>query len=185
MPITKARKSELIESYKEMIEKSHAVVLAQYVGLTVKEMQSLRSGLRPTEARMVVAKKTLMKRALTELNRPVPEEALVGPIGFVFLGEDIGAGAKALKAFTKEVGKERFIVTGGILGDSILDAAAAVSLADLPTKDVMRATLISAIIAPMTSLVGLISAPQRDLVGVLQARIDKEGGEEAPEAAAA
>ena len=183
MPITKARKSELIESYKEMIEKSHAIVLAQYLGLTVQEMQSLRGGLRESDARIVVAKKTLMKRALNELDRPIPEDAFIGPIGFVFLGEDIGAGAKALKAFTKEVGKERFIITGGILGDTILDDAAAKSLADLPTKDVMRASLIGTIVAPMTSLLGAISAPQRDIVGVLQARIDKEGGEETAEAA--
>jgi large subunit ribosomal protein L10 len=183
LPITKARKSELIESYKEMIEKSHAIVLAQYLGLTVQEMQSLRGGLRESDARIVVAKKTLMKRALNELDRPIPEDAFVGPIGFVFLDEDIGAGAKALKAFTKEVGKERFIITGGILGDTILDAAAATSLADLPTKDVMRASLIGTIVAPMTSLLGAISAPQRDIVGILQARIDKEGGDETAEAA--
>ncbi len=183
MPITKARKSELIESYKEMIEKSHAIVLAQYLGLTVQEMQSLRGGLRESDARIVVAKKTLMKRALNELDRPIPEDAFIGPIGFVFLGEDIGAGAKALKAFIKEAGKERFIITGGILGETILDAAAAASLADLPTKDVMRASLIGTIVAPMTSLLGAISAPQRDIVGVLQARIDKEGGEETAEAA--
>ncbi len=177
MPITRARKAELIESYVEMIEKSHAVVLGRYVGLTVQEMETLRRTLREADARIVVAKKTLMKRALQELDRPIPEEAFDGPIGFIFLGEDIGAGAKALKAFIKEVGKDRFAITGGILGDTVLDAAAAASLADLPTKDVMRASLISAIVAPMTSLLAAISAPQRDIVGVLQARIDKEGGE--------
>jgi large subunit ribosomal protein L10 len=179
LPITRARKQELIDSYKEMINESHAVVLAQYLGINVQEMQSLRRGLREAGARIVVAKKTLMKRALNELDRPIPEDAFIGPIGFVFLGEDIGAGAKALKAFTKEVGKERFIVTGGILGDTILDAAAAASLADLPTKDVMRASLIGTIVAPMTSLLAAISAPQRDIVGILQARIDKEGGDTA------
>ena len=177
MPITRARKAELIESYKEMIEASHAVVLGRYVGLTVQEMESLRRGLREAGARIVVAKKTLMKRALQGMDRPIPEEAFDGPVGFVFLGEDIGAGAKALKAFVKEVGSDRFTVTGGILGDTILDAEAAASLADLPTKDVMRASLIGTIVAPMTSLLGAITAPQRDIVGILQARIDKEGGE--------
>jgi large subunit ribosomal protein L10 len=179
LPITRARKQELIDSYKEMINESHAIVLAQYLGINVQEMQSLRRGLREAGARIVVAKKTLMKRALNELDRPIPEDAFIGPIGFVFLGEDIGAGAKALKAFTKEVGKDRFIITGGVLGDSTLDAAAAASLADLPTKDVMRASLIGTIVAPMTSLLGAISAPQRDIVGILQARIDKEGGDTA------
>ena len=183
MPITRAQKAELIESYKEMIEDSHAVVLARYTGISVQEMESLRRGLREAGARIVVAKKTLMKRALQETNRPIPEDAFDGPIGFVFLGEDIGAGAKALKAFIKEVSKDRFALTGGILGDTILDEAAATALADLPTKDVMRAMLISAITAPMTSLLSLITGPQRDIVGILQARIDKEGGEGEAEAA--
>jgi len=183
LPITRARKAELIESYKEMIENSHAVVMSRFVGLTVQEMETLRRGLRDADARIIVAKKTLMKRALSEMARPIPEDAFDGPIGFVFLGEDIGAGAKALKAFIKEVGKERFSLTGGILGDTILDEAGATALADLPTKDVMRAMLISTITAPMTSLLGLITAPQRDLVGILQARIDKEGGEGEAEAA--
>ncbi len=177
MPITRARKAELIASYKEMIEQSHAVVLGRYTKITVQEMEKLRRGLRESDARIVVAKKTLMKRALQELNRPIPEDAFDGPIGFVFLGEDIGAGAKAIKAFIKEVGKDRFQLTGGILGDTILDEAAAAALADLPTKDVMRASLIGTIVAPMTSLLAAISAPQRDIVGILQARIDKEGGE--------
>jgi len=183
LPITRAQKAELIESYKEMIENSHAVVLARYTGISVQEMESLRRGLREAGARIVVAKKTLMKRALQETNRPIPEDAFDGPIGFVFLGEDIGAGAKALKAFIKEVSKDRFALTGGILGDTILDEAAATALADLPTKDVMRAMLISAITAPMTSLLSLITGPQRDIVGILQARIDKEGGEGEAEAA--
>ena len=179
MPITKARKAELIDSYKEMIEKSHAIVLAEYHGITVSEMEQLRGGLREADARIVVAKKTLMKRALQETGHSVPDEAFVGPIGFVFLGEDIGAGAKALKAFIKVAGKERFGITGGLLGETGLDAAAAASLAALPTKDVMRASLIGTIVAPMTSLLGAITAPQRDIVGVIKARIDKEGGDEA------
>ena len=183
MPITRAQKAELIESYKEMIENSHAVVMARYTGVSVQEMENLRRGLRQADARIVVAKKTLIKRALQEMDRPIPEDAFDGPIGFVFLGEDIGAGAKALKAFIKEVSKDRFALTGGILGDTILDEAGATALADLPTKDVMRAMLISAITAPMTSLLSLITGPQRDLVGILQARIDKEGGEGEAEAA--
>ncbi len=183
MPITRAQKASLIESYKEMIENSHAIVMARYLGVSVQEMESLRRGLREAGARMVVAKKTLMKRALNEMDRPIPEDAFDGPIGFVFLGEDIGAGAKALKTFIKEVGKERFALTGGILDDTILDEAGATALADVPTKDVMRAMLLGTLVAPMTNFLSVITAPQRDIVGILQARIDKEGGAGEAEAA--
>lgn len=183
MPITRAQKANLIESYKEMIENSHAVIMARYHGVSVQELETLRRGLRQADAHMIVAKKTLMKRALNELERPIPEEAFTGPIGFVFLGEDIGAGANALKAFIKEVGKERFTLTGGILEDTILDEAGATALANVPTKDVMRGMLVATLVAPMTNFLSVITAPQRDIVGILQARIDKEGGAGEAEAA--
>ncbi|RME80339.1 MAG: 50S ribosomal protein L10 [Caldilineae bacterium] len=181
--MTRERKVELIDSYKEKIESSAAVVMARYSGLTVGQMQKLRNSLREGGASFVIAKKTLMSRALAECERPVPEEALDGPVGFAFLGEDLAAGAKALKDFAKEVG-EAFVIQGGILGDSVLDAKGALALADLPSREVQLAMLVGAIAGPLTSLAGLISAPHRDLVGILQARIDKEGGSEAAAEAA-
>lgn len=182
MPISRAQKAELIATYKQQIENSHAIVLANYSGLTVGQMQQLRQNLRENDASFVVAKKTLMSLALTHAGLPVPETAMEGPVGFAFLGEDLSAGAKALKDFAKEAG-DLFTIQGGVLGDSVLDAAGAASLADLPSRDVQLAMVIGAIAAPMTSLVSLISAPHRDLIGLLQARIDDQGGE-AVEAAA-
>ncbi len=176
MPITRAQKAELIESYKTLIEGSTAIVVADYRGLTVAQMETLRRSLRETGSKFLVAKKTLMRRALQEMDRPIPEEAMIGPVGFAFLGEDIGAGAKALQGFAKESGG-LFNILGGLLGDTVLDAAAAKSLANLPTREVQLAQLIGAIVGPLTSIAGLITAPHRDLVGLLQARIDKEGGE--------
>ncbi|NOZ49987.1 MAG: 50S ribosomal protein L10 [Chloroflexi bacterium] len=178
MPISRTRKAELIASYKEFIENSHAVLVGEYRGISVAAMDKMRHALRNNDAQFVVAKKTLMIRALQEAGKPVPEAAMIGPVGFVFLGEDISAGAKVLKDFVKEVG-EGFGVHGGILGDSVLDAAGAVALADLPSRDVQLAQLVGAISGPMTALVSLISAPHRDLAALLQARIDKEGGETA------
>ncbi len=185
MPITRSQKSALIDSYKERIENSQAIVVTQYTGLTVGQMEKLRHTLRRNDARYIIAKKTLMRRALSETNRPIPEDAMDGPVGFVFLGDDLSTGAKVLKDFAKEV-NEGFTVQGGVLGDSILDATGAAALADLPSRDVQLAQLVGAIAGPMTSIVSLISGPQRDLVGLLQARIDKEGGEieEAAEVAA-
>lgn len=174
MPISREQKATLIDSYKELIANSHAIVAADYRGLSVKQLQRLRTMLRENDASFVIAKKTLMMRALTELDRPIPDVAMTGPVGFAFLGEDLAAGAKVLKDFTKEVG-EFFTVTGGLLGDSVLDAASAASLADLPSRDVQLAQLVAAIAAPMSALASVVTAPHRDLIGLLQARIDKEG----------
>ncbi|MCO6453140.1 MAG: 50S ribosomal protein L10 [Caldilineales bacterium] len=178
MPISREQKADLIESYKDAIANSHAIVLTDNRGLSVKQLQRLRSMLRENDASYIIAKKTLMVRALAELDRPSPRSAMIGSTGFAFLGEDLAAGAKALKDFAKEAG-ELFIVTGGLLGDSVLDASGAAALADLPSRDVQLAQLVAAIAAPMSSLVSVLTAPHRDLVGLLQARIDKEGGEAA------
>ncbi len=186
MPISRAKKAELIQSYQEKIENSEAMVVTQYSGLTVPLMEQLRGNLRANDASFIIAKKTLMSLALERSEKPVPEEAMIGPVGFAFLGEDLSAGARALKDFAREISKGQkatFTILGGILGDSILDANGAISLADLPSREVQLAMLVGAIAAPMTTLVSLVSAPHRDLISLLQARIDKEGGEEAAEAA--
>lgn len=175
MPVTRERKQELLNEYKEQIAKSQAVVVAEYRALTVPQLQNLRRALRSANARFVVAKKTLMALALTETGHPVPEQAMVGPVGFAFLGDDIAAGAKVLRDFAKEMG-ENFTIRGAVLGQTVLDAAGAVALADLPTREVQLAQLLGALAAPLTTLVGMITAPHRDLIGLLQARIDKEGG---------
>jgi len=66
-------------------------------------------------------------------------------------------------------------ILGGVLGNSVIDAAGAAALADMPSREVQLAQLLGAIAAPMTSLASLITGPHRDLIGLLQARIDKEG----------
>ncbi len=186
MPVSRERKAEQLQSYKEKIGNSQAMVVAQYSGLTVSQMERLRNELRAKEASFVIAKKTLMSLALTQSDKPVPEDAMIGPVGFTFLGDDLAAGAQVLKDLTKEFAKDptvTFEVLGGILGDSILDAKGAASLADLPSRDVQLAMLVGAIAGPMTALVSLVSAPHRDLMNLLQARIDKESEGEQAEAA--
>ena len=175
MPVSRERKNEQLQSFKELIANSQAIVFADYRGLTVVQLEKLRRLLREQDASFVIAKKTLMSIALKELNRPAPKETMVGPVGFAFLGEDIAAGAKVLRDFSKEAG-DLFKVLGGILGPSVVDARGATSLADLPSREVLLAQLLGAIAAPMTTLAGLLTAPHRDLIGLLQARIDKEGG---------
>ncbi len=175
MPVSRERKNEQLQSFRELIAHSQAIVFADYRGLTVAQLEKLRRLLREQDASFVVAKKTLMSIALKELNRPAPRDTMTGPVGFAFLGEDIAAGAKVLRDFSKESG-ELFKVLGGILGPSVVDARGASALADLPSREVQLAQLLGAISAPMTSIAGLITAPHRDLIGLLQARIDKEGG---------
>ncbi len=175
MAVTREHKNEQLQAYKKQIAKSQAIVVADYRGLTVAQLEKLRRSLRESGASFVVAKKTLMSIALKEMERPVPKDALIGPVGFAILGDDLAAGAKTLRDFSKEAG-DLFKILGGVLGHSVIDAAGATALADMPTREVQLAQLLGAISAPLTTLAGIITAPHRDLIGLLQARVDKEGG---------
>lgn len=178
MAVTRARKNEQLQAFKDSIGQSQAIVVADYRGLTVSQLEKLRRLLREQGASFMIGKKTLMALALQELKRPTPTDALAGPVGFAFLGDDLAAGAKVLRDFSKEAG-EQFKILGGVLGNSVIDAAGATALADMPSREVQLAQLLGAIAAPMNSLAGLITGPHRDLIGLLQARIDKEGGAQA------
>lgn len=184
MPVSRERKVEQLDDLKARIAQCTAIVVADYKGLKVSQMEKLRNILREFDSSFVVAKKTLMTRALTDLNMPVPDKYMVGAVGFAFLSDDLARGAKTLKDFAKENG-EFFHILGGVLGSSVMDATGAVSLADLPSREVQLAQLVGAISAPMSSLASLVTGPHRDLVGLLQARIDKEGGSASDAEAAA
>lgn len=173
MAVTRARKNEQLQTFKESIGQAQAIIIADYRGLTVSQLEKLRRMLREQGASFTVGKKTLMALALQEMKRPTPTDALAGPVGFAFLGDDLAAGAKVLRDFSKEAG-EHFKILGGVLGNSVIDAAGAAALADMPSREVQLGQLLGAICAPMSSLAGLITAPHRDLIGLLQARIDKE-----------
>ncbi len=174
MAVTRARKNEQLQAFKDSIGRAQAIVVADYRGLTENQIEKLRRLLREQGATFSIGKKTLMALALQEMKRPTPTDALAGPVGFAFLGDDLAAGAKVLRDFSKEAG-EHFKILGGVLGNSIIDAAGAAALADMPSREVQLAQLLGAISAPMTSLASLITGPHRDLIGLLQARIDKEG----------
>lgn len=178
MAVTRARKNEQLQAFKEHISRSQAIVVADYRGLTVAQLEKLRRQLRESGASFNIGKKTLMALALEEMKRPTPTEALAGPVGFAFLGDDLAAGARVLRDFSKEAG-DHFKILGGVLGSSVIDAAGAVALADMPSREVQLGQLLGAIAAPMVSLVSLITGPHRDLIGLLQAHIDKESGAQA------
>ena len=97
MPITRDKKTELIEAYKAALEKSSAVVFTNYQGSTVAQVNALRAKLKETDTAYMVVKNTLLGIAFQQLERTPPETLLSGPNAVAFIGEDIGRGVAALK----------------------------------------------------------------------------------------
>ncbi len=171
MAISKEKKQELVKSYVEAFSRSQAAILTNYSGLSVAELNRLRNKMRETGSGYHVVKNRLVKLALQEAGLPVPEELLQGPTAIGFCYEDVVTPAKVLSEYAKE--SKELTIKGGFLGERVIDGQGILSLADLPSRDVLLAQLLSGVQSPIAGLVNVLSGPLRGLVTVLKARADQ------------
>ncbi len=177
MPLTRKEKDQLIERYMDLLRNSHGVILADYRGLTVKEMQELRRRVKEAGGHVQVVKNTLLRIALERLEQPVPADMLVGPTVAGFGLQDVPPVAKAFVEYAKEA--ENLRLKGGLLDSRIISVEEVETLAKLPPMEELRAQLVAAIQAPLVNLLGVIQAPLREIVQVLQARSEQGEAEAA------
>lgn len=172
----KTDKERAIAELAERLRASDTLLVADYRGLTMSEIDSLRGELIKHGARFSVVKNTLTRRAAEEAGVPALLALLEGPtaIAFIETGGDAVAVAKALDAAARNT--KVLTVRGGVLDGSAIGAEDVQSLATLPPTDVLRAQLLGAIAGPLTAVVGLLAAPLRDLVGLIDARIEDSAG---------
>ena len=177
MAITREKKEQLVAQYKEAIDSASAMVFTDFRGVSVSQIQSLRTKLQDSGTKYMVVKNTLLGIALEESGYPKPEELLSGPNGVAFLGEDIGQGVTAIEDWIKA---EKILeINGAVLDQSVLDTKGAEALADLPTKEQTLSMVLGAISAPSSSLVRMINGPGSSLVRVLNAHVEKQQEEAA------
>jgi large subunit ribosomal protein L10 len=164
-------KERIVAELTERLRTTQTLIVADYRGLTVKDVDALRGQLLQQGASFAVVKNTLARRAAEAAGAEAVLALLEGPTAIAFLeaGGDPVAVAKALSdaARTTRV----LTVRGGILDGRPISDEAVRSLATLPAADVLQAQLVGALAGPLTMVVGLFTAPLRDLVGVLDARI--------------
>ena len=179
----KSEKERVVEQLAERLRSSETLMVADYRGLTMPQIDELRGRLLEAGARFTVVKNTLTRRAAEQAGTTEVLELIEGPtaIAFIEAEGDPAAVAKILNdtARTNEV----LVIRGGLLDGSLVGDAEIKRLATLPPADVLRAQLAGAVVAPLTTVVGLFTAPLRDLVGVIDARIRQleEQGERVPE----
>ena len=159
--------------YVSLLGDSQAVVFVSSRGLTVAEVTQLRTKIRETGAKYHVVKNTLFRRALDQAGMPVPE-FLTGPMAIAFCVEDIAPVIKAIEDFAKDMDEREFEITGGIVGNDMLDADGAKALADLPSKDMLFTKILGSLNAPGTQLTGLLSSSIRQLLNLLQAGTSRQ-----------
>ena len=169
----KSDKERVVSELAERLKTSPTLIVADYRGLTMPQIDALRGQLLEHGARFAVVKNTLTRRAAEEAGVEMLLALLEGPTAIAFLESegDPVAVAKALATVARET--QVLVIRGGIMEGQAITQDDVQNLAKLPPADVLRAQLVGAVAAPMTTVVGLFNAPLRDLVGVLQARIEQ------------
>ena len=172
----KTEKERVVTELVERLRASETLIVADYRGLSHKEMDDVRTELLKAGARFSVVKNTLTRRAAEEAGVEALLELLDGPtaIAFVYDG-DVAAVAKTLDETAKQT--KRLSLKGGVLGGRSIGADGMKELATLPPAEVLRGQVLGAIVAPLTSLAGLVNAPLQGLVGLIDARIEQLGAQ--------
>ena len=170
-------KERVLADLVERLRSSGTLIVADYRGLSMTEMDGVRTELLKHGARFSVVKNTLTRRAADEAGIHALAELLDGPSAIAFVGEgDMVAVAKTLQDTAR---RTRILeIRGGILDGQRVTADQVRELATLPPADVLRGQVLGAIVAPLNAIAGLINAPLQNLVGLIDARIEQLGGEE-------
>ena len=161
-------KIDAVDDLRGRLDGVKTVLLTEYRGLTVQQISELRKQLRAVSAEYKVVKNRLAKIAISASELQVLTPQLTGPVAIVVSKDDPVAVAKALATFART--NQAFTIKGGYVDGRLMAPDALKALAELPSKEALRAQLVGAISGPLTQLVGLLQAPQRELAYVLAER---------------
>ena len=172
------QKEQVVDELTARLKAADTLLVADYRGLTMPQIDDLRTRLLDSGARFTVVKNTLTRRAAEAAGADALLTLLDGPSAIAFLEADgdMVAAAKALADSARETNVLE--IRGGVLQGRAMTAAEVETLAKLPPEDVLRGQVLGAIVAPLTALAGLLNAPLQNLVGLIDARIEQLGGEE-------
>ena len=171
MAVSKARKNEVLASYNDWLEKSEAIILVEYTGVTMKNLDNIRAKIRETGGEFHVVKNTLARRAFADNGMDFPQEYLLNSTAVSFAFSDPASTAKALSDATK--GLDFIKVKGGFMDGQVLNADQVKTLASMPPLPVVRAQLLGVLQAPAGKLVRTIAEPARGLAAVIKAFTEK------------
>lgn len=171
MPKTRVQKEAELKEFRERLTNidSGALFFVNYRGLDVATMHALRRLLKRASAEITVVKKTLARLAFQGANVPANPTALEGEVGFVFGYGDPVATARALYRFSRQHDGKPFIL-GGWFERKIVSAAEVITLATLPSREVLLGKMVASIAAPMRRLTTVLNETMAGLVRVLHAR---------------
>ena len=166
----RAEKKAAVAALNGVFKTSSVVVVAHYAGLTVADMQKLRTQMKQAGAQVKVAKNRLAKIALDGTDVAVVAPLLKGPTVIAYSGDPVVA-PKVATDFAKA--NDKFVILGGAMGKTALNPDGIKALAALPSLDELRAKIVGLVQAPATKIAQLVNAPAAKVARVIQAYASK------------
>jgi large subunit ribosomal protein L10 len=183
--VQKEDKERVVAELTEKLRTADTLIVADYRGLTMPQIDALRGKLIENGAKLSVVKNTLTRRAAEAAGADALLALLEGPsaIAFIEADGDAVAVAKALADSARDT--KVLEIRGGVMQGRSVSGAEIVELSKLPPLDILRGQVLGAIIAPLSAIAALVNAPLQNLYGLIDARIEQleaQGGANPPEA---
>jgi large subunit ribosomal protein L10 len=172
LAISKERKEELVKQYEAWANGSKAMIVTEYLGLSMKQIDDLRAKARAAGGEFHIIKNTLAKVAFEKAGLPASKQMLEGSSAVLFAFENAPDAAKMINEFART--SDFVKVKGGYLDGRCISARDVTSLAELPPLPVVRGQLLGTILAPASKLARTLAEPARQMAAVLKAYADQE-----------
>jgi large subunit ribosomal protein L10 len=176
LAISKKRKKEVIAEYGDWQKRSSAMIVAEYTGLTMKDLDELRRRIREGGGEFHIVKNTLGKLAFESAGLSLPAGLFEGSTAIGFAFQDAPGLAKIMTEYARTA--DALKVKGGYLGQRPMSAAEVKALAELPPLPVVRAQLLGTLLAPAGKLVRTLAEPARQVAAILKAYAEKDAAPE-------
>jgi large subunit ribosomal protein L10 len=165
--VDRAGKEELVSHYNGIFKNAGVIVVTHYSGLSVPEIDNLRHQMADVGGTVKVTKNRLVKLALAGTPAENISDLFTGPTAIAYSDDPVAAPKIAAK-FAKQ--NDSFVIVGGIMNETVLDAAGVQNLASLPSLDELRGQLVGLINSPATKIAGVLQAPAAQLARVMGAK---------------
>lgn len=175
--MNREQKAVVVEEIRGRFAEAPLVILADFKGSTVKQMDALRRACEPAGVHFQVVKNSLSRRAIEGTDLEVLSEHLRGNVGVFFAGEDAIAAAKVFRDQAKE--NDKLQVKAGFFEGDLLDAKGVASVADLPSREELLVVLLRTLQEGPRQVLGVLNGPARDLLYLLQnyaQKLEEQGG---------
>jgi large subunit ribosomal protein L10 len=165
------QKVRAVQLLSDQLSRAQMVIVTDYRGLKVADLQAFRGNLRPSGGEVHIAKNTLTRIAATNAGLPGFDALLEGPSALVFAFDDPVQTAKAVSDFVRT--SRILTVKGGVMEGRQVSAADVEAIATLPSREELQAKLLGMLVSPMARTLGVLGGPSRSMVYLLNARAEQ------------